>query len=69
MLGLKWLGFSSIRAKIVILPVLGILGRGVITGVNKYLDVKKGGDIVVGRESQAASEGILRIMMTESLLR
>ncbi len=65
MLGLKRLRFSSIRAKIVILPALGILGMGVIAGANKYLDVKKDMDIVVGRESQAASEGIIRIMMTE----
>ncbi len=65
MLGLKWLRFSSIRAKIVILPVLGILGMVFIAGVNKYLDINKDKDIVVGREIQAASEGILRIMMTE----
>jgi len=62
---LKWVRFSSIRAKVIILPVLGIVGMGVIAGVNKYLDANKGRDIIVGRESQAASAGIVRMMLTE----
>jgi len=62
---LKWVRFSSIRAKVIILPVLGIVGMGVIAGVNKYLDANKGRDIIVGRESQAASAGIVRMMLAE----
>jgi methyl-accepting chemotaxis protein len=65
MLDLKWVRFSSIRAKVIILPVLGIVGMGVIASVNKYLDSNKGRDIAVGRESQAASGGIVKMMLIE----
>ncbi|MBN2705930.1 MAG: methyl-accepting chemotaxis protein [Deltaproteobacteria bacterium] len=57
--------FTSIRAKIIALMLLGIIGMSLITFTNIYFDRQKAGNIEIGRSSQSISRQILKIMMLE----
>lgn len=65
MLTPKWIKFSSVRARIILLIVLGIAGMCVLGVMNQYIEYSKDKDIVAGREGQALSANILRIMKTQ----
>lgn len=57
--------FSSIKAKIIILMLLGIIGMSLITGTNIYFDRQKENNIEIGRLSQAITKLILKTVMLE----
>jgi len=57
--------FTSIRAKIIFLMLLGIAGMVIITATNTIFDLKKTKNIEIARNSQQISESILRAMMLE----
>ncbi len=57
--------FTSIRAKIISLMLLGIAGMVVITATNTIFDLKKNQNIEVGRSSQMIAQTILQSMMLE----
>ncbi len=57
--------FTSIRAKIISLMLLGIAGMVIITATNIVFDLKKNRNIEVGRNSQLISQNILQSMMLE----
>jgi methyl-accepting chemotaxis protein len=65
MLNLKRIMFSTIRAKIILVPALGIVGMCVLAGVNQYVDMLKNRDIIAGRQSQAVTVKILQMSMLE----
>ena len=64
-LGRAGLGFSSIRIKIILLPIIGILGMFAIAGINKYLDLSIAKQIEAGRLSQGMSAKMTEMMMIE----
>ena len=64
-LGRAGLGFSSIRIKIILLPIIGILGMFAIAGINKYLDISIAKQIEAGRLTQAMSVKMTEMMMIE----
>ena len=57
--------FTSIRAKIIALMLLGIAGMVIITATNTIFDLKKNQNIEVGRNSQSIAQIILQAMMLE----
>lgn len=57
--------FTSIRAKIIALMLLGIAGMVIITATNTIFDLKKNQNIEVGRNSQLIAQIILKSMMLE----
>ncbi|MBN2810068.1 MAG: HAMP domain-containing protein [Deltaproteobacteria bacterium] len=57
--------FTSIRAKIISLMLLGIAGMVIIAATNIIFDLKKNQDIEVGRNSQLITRIILKAMMYE----
>jgi methyl-accepting chemotaxis protein len=61
----KWLQFSSVRARIILLIVLGIAGMCVLGVMNRYIQSSKDDAIVAGREGQALNIDILKIMKTQ----
>jgi len=65
MMTLNRLNFSSIRARITLLIILGIAGMVMLGFMNKYIESSKEKDISVGREGQALSINILKIMKTQ----
>jgi len=65
MLKLESLKFSSVRARIILLIVLGIVGMCVLGVMNRYIESSKDKDVAVGRAGQALSTNILRIMKTQ----
>jgi len=65
MRGLGIVSFRTVRSRIFLILAVGILGMGVLVGVNKVLDLKKNNEIRVGSESQEIRTGILRVLQTE----
>ncbi len=65
MLKNRWLKFSSIRCRIIMLCLIGITGMGTIAFFNKYLEVSKLQSAHLGDQSQQIDVGILEIMMSE----
>lgn len=65
MKGLQRLTFRTVRARIVLILLVGILGMGVLVGVNKILDLQKNRNIRMGLESQAIRTGILNVNQIE----
>ena len=65
MRGLGIVSFRTVRSRIFLILAVGILGMGVLVGVNKVLDLKKNNEIQVGSESQEIRTGILRVLQTE----
>lgn len=65
MLKIESLKFSSVRARIILLIVLGIVGMCVLGVMNRYIESSKSRDIAVGRTGQALSTNILRIMKVQ----
>lgn len=59
--------FTSIRAKIIALMLLGIAGMVIITATNTIFDLKKNQNIEVGRNSQSIAQIILQAMRFRSL--
>lgn len=59
------IGFSSIRIKIILLPIIGILGMLAIAGINKYLDHTVSKQMEAGRLSQCMAAKITEMMMLE----
>ncbi len=59
------LSLSTVRARVILLSLLGILGICAIVFVSNYLIFKINANIEVGRNSQAVVQGILQLMMTE----
>ena len=57
--------FYSIRGKIILLVVLGIAGVITIAAANKYIDMDKGRDIKIGRNSQMIVRNALEGLMIE----
>ncbi|MEA1922389.1 MAG: HAMP domain-containing methyl-accepting chemotaxis protein [Pseudomonadota bacterium] len=57
--------FTSIRAKIISLMLLGIAGMLIITATNIIFDLQKNQNIEVGRNSQMIAQIILKSMMLE----
>ena len=57
--------FTSIRAKIISLMLLGIAGMVIIAATNTIFDLKKNQNIEVGRNSQTIAQTILQSMMLE----
>lgn len=60
----NWLFISGIRAKIILLASIGIIGLALVAGVNKFLDVSMNKDIDIGRKSQ----DIVRLTLQSILL-
>jgi len=63
--GLQRLKFRTVRARIVLILLVGILGMGVLVGVNKVLDLRKNRNIQMGQESQEIRTGILNVIQIE----
>jgi len=59
------LGLSSIRVKIILFPLIGILGMLAIAGINKYLKISINQQLAVGRLSQTMAANIVELMMVE----
>ncbi len=57
--------FTSIRAKIIFLMLLGVAGMVIITATNTIFDQKKTKNIEIAHNSQQISESILKAMMLE----
>ncbi|MDM8525236.1 methyl-accepting chemotaxis protein [Desulfococcaceae bacterium HSG8] len=60
-----WFGLSGLRAKIVLLSLLGILGMCAIAALNSYVDVLARRDSAIQRKSQVIVKDILQVMMIE----
>lgn len=56
---------TSIRARIILLPFLGIIGMCLIVGVNLYTESSKTREMEVSRESQLIARSVLEVMMIE----
>lgn len=65
MLSTSWFKFSSIRAKIILLSLLGIVGVAIIAGVNKYLASSMNSSMHTERVSQKVATKISEMMMIE----
>ena len=65
MRGLGIVSFRTVRSRIFLILAVGILGMGVLVGVNKILDFQRQQAIEVGAESQEIRTGILKILQTE----
>jgi methyl-accepting chemotaxis protein len=62
---IKWLQFSSVRARILLIIILSIAGMCVLGVTNKVIQISKDRDISIGREGRALSADILKIMKTQ----
>ena len=60
--------FSSIKMKLIVFTIIGILGVSSITLINKYFDSSKNQVIYLGRISQDVAGSILNIMVMEAQL-
>lgn len=60
--------FSSIKMKLIVFTIIGILGVSSITLINKYFDGSKNQAIYIGRISQDVAGSILNIMIMEAQL-
>jgi len=56
---------TTLRARIILIIGVGVLGMGVLVGVNKYLDMRKNLNIHLGNESQQIRSGILEVIQME----
>lgn len=56
---------QTIRIRILILCLVGIVGMGLIAGASQYLEIVTARDMGVGGQSQTLASGILEIMMLE----
>jgi methyl-accepting chemotaxis protein len=56
---------ATVRSRIILIIGVGVLGMGVLVGVNKYLDVRKHLNIQLGNESQQIRSGILEVIQME----
>jgi methyl-accepting chemotaxis protein len=65
MLNFKWFGMKTVRAKIILLSLLGIFGTCAVAGIHKYLNASNNTNLEIGRKSQAIVGNILQVMMTE----
>lgn len=60
--------FSSIKMKLIVFAIIGILGVSSISLINKYFDVSKNQAVYLGRISQDVAGSILNIMVMEEQL-
>ncbi len=58
--------FSSIRARIILILVIGAVGMCILAGVYKYLDYSKNKAINLERKTNAISQNILKILGIEA---
>jgi methyl-accepting chemotaxis protein len=58
-------GVFSIRVKIILFPIIGIIGMLAIAGINKYLNVSINRQIEFGGLSQTLAANIVELMMVE----
>lgn len=58
-------GISTVRVKMILLSVLGILGMIAIFGISRYLDVITERNLSIERKSQSVVQTALQIMMIE----
>lgn len=65
MLNLSGLKKMNITTKIIILPVLGILGIILVTGVNWWIRNKVTTEMAIGKDSQAISHSVSEILSLE----
>ena len=56
---------TTVRARIILILGVGILGMLVLVSVNRYLDAEKNGNIRLGMESQGIRTGILEVIHVE----
>ena len=56
---------ATVKARIILILCVGILGMGVLVGVNKYLDIQKNRYIQLQGESQRIRMGILKVIQME----
>ncbi|QTA92096.1 methyl-accepting chemotaxis protein [Desulfonema magnum] len=57
---------SSVRAKIMVLSALGIIGMSFIASLNSYLDYSIQKDMKLGRKSQMIAQETLHLLMIEA---
>ncbi len=60
--------FSSIKMKLIVFTIIGILGVSSISLINKYFDSSKNQAVYLGRISQDVAGSILNIMVMEEQL-
>ncbi len=62
----SWFNFSSIRARIILILIIGTVAMCVLVGVYKYLDYSKNAAIDLERKTQLISQRILKVMGIEA---
>ncbi len=65
---IKFKLFSSIKMKLIVFTIIGVLGVSSISLINKYFDSSKNQAVYLGRISQDVAGSILNIMVMEEKL-